>query len=121
MDAIGFLIQQPPFDDLDDATMQRVAESMEIEFFASGAAILGAGEDRGNRIYVVRVGLVALLQEDRLLDLLTPGESFGAIGLTARRTDASVVAHEDTLCYLIGDRSAAIASRRPSPLGPWPE
>jgi len=103
----AFLRRYPPFDDLTERELSRVADSVRIEFFEAGAEILRQGGEPAAFLYVVRTGAVELLDEGEVVDLLVGGEAFGHPSLTSGLSPAfSVRAHEDTLCYLI-DREVA--------------
>ncbi len=110
-----FLRRYPPFDELPEHELERVADSVRIEFFEAGTEILRQGGEPASFLYVVRTGAVELLDEGDAVDLLVEGESFGHPSLTSGLSPAfSVRAHEDTLCYLI-DREIAeqvLATRR---------
>jgi CBS domain-containing protein len=101
-DIAEFLGGHPPFDTLDEETLQRVAASAEIEFHAAGTAILESAEETSRFAYVVRRGSVELLIEGRLLDLLGEGEMFGFASLLEEAPLGFVArAAEDTLVYRI--------------------
>ena len=65
-DIAQFLAQHPPFDTLDEETLDHVASSAEIEFYATGTAILESAEATSRHAYVVRRGSVELLVDGRL-------------------------------------------------------
>lgn len=103
MHAVGdFLRDFPPFRDSPAALVDDVVAATEIEFFPKGALVLRAGHRPAEYAYVVRAGAVELLDGDRLVDMLDPGDIFGlpslltdlAPGLDAR-------ASEDLLVYRI--------------------
>jgi CBS domain-containing protein len=101
-DIAEFLRGHPPFDTLDDETLERVAASAEIEFHASGTPILESAEETSRFAYVVRRGSVELLIDSRLLDLLGEGEMFGFASLLEEGPLGFVArAAEDTLVYRI--------------------
>jgi CBS domain-containing protein len=101
-DIAEFLRGHPPFDALDEETLERVAASAEIEFHAAGTAILESAEETSRFAYVVRRGAVELLIEGRLLDLLGEGEMFGFASLLEEAPLGFVArAAEDTLVYRI--------------------
>lgn len=102
MDVRSFVRSFPPFDAQDDATIARVVDSMQIEFFSAGSVILPQPGEAPEYAFMVRTGAVELLDGDRLVDLLHPGEVFGHS--TVRPSGSPVLtarAHEDTLCYLL--------------------
>ena len=58
-----FLRRYPPFDDLTQEELDRVADSVRIEFFETGTEILRQGGEPASFLYVVRTGAVELLDE----------------------------------------------------------
>jgi CBS domain-containing protein len=101
-DIAEFLRRHPPFDTLDEGALDRVAESTEIEFHASGTPILESAEETSRFAYVVRRGSVELVIDGRLLDLLGEGEMFGFASLLEEAPLGFVArAAEDTLVYRI--------------------
>jgi CBS domain-containing protein len=101
-DIADFLRVHPPFDTLDGETLERVAATAEIEFHASGAAILERAAETSRFAYVVRRGSVELVIDARLLDVLGEGEMFGFASLLEDAPLGFVArAAEDTLVYRI--------------------
>jgi CBS domain-containing protein len=101
-DIAEFLQEHPPFDTLDEETLERVAASAEIEFHAAGTAILDSAEETSQFAYVVRRGSVELVIDGRLLDLLGEGEMFGFASLLEQGPLGFVARPaEDTLVYRI--------------------
>jgi len=72
-----FLARHPPFDSVVPEELERVARSVQIEFFPAGTTILRQAGEPARFLYVVRTGAVELLDEGRVLDLLGEGEAFG--------------------------------------------
>jgi CBS domain-containing protein len=114
-DIAQFLAQHAPFDSLDEETLERVAGSAEIEFYAAGTAILESAEATSRFAYVVRRGAVELLVDGRLHDVLTEGEMFAfasilqdaPLGFVAR-------AAEDTLAYRFPEQAILPVLERPA-------
>jgi CBS domain-containing protein len=101
-DIAEFLRAHPPFDSLDEETLEEVAGSAEIEFFAAGTAILDSADAVAEFAYLVRSGSVELVVEDRLLDVMGEGEMFGFVSLVSEGPLGFVArAAEDTLVYRI--------------------
>jgi CBS domain-containing protein len=102
-DIAEFLRNHPPFDSLDDETLETVAGSAEIEFHAARAPIIASPDAPVAHGYVVRRGSVELLlEEGRLLDLIGEGEMFGFVSLVSDAGPGFVArAAEDTLVYRI--------------------
>lgn len=108
MDVATFLGRHPPFDALDPEALAEVAVGVQIEHFAPGVAIVEEAGAPARFLYVVRKGAVEVLEGGRLVDLLGEGESFGVPSLLAGEAPTETVrAHEDTLCYLIEEETAA--------------
>ena len=100
-DIAEFLRAHPPFDSLDEETLERVAASAEIEFHAARTEILDSA-DVAEFAYVVRRGSVELVVEGRLLDLIGEGEMFGFVSvLSEGPLGFAARAAEDTLVYRI--------------------
>ncbi len=107
MQVEAFLARYPPFDSLAPEELERVAGSVQVEFFPAGTTILRQAGEPARFLYVVRAGAVELLDEGRVLDLLSEGEAFGHPSLLSGLGPTfEVRAHEDTLCYLV-DREIA--------------
>ena len=71
----GFLRRFPPFDVLAEAELDRIASSVEIEYFLAGSVILLHGERPSAHMYVVRKGAVELVDRGRSFDVLTTERS----------------------------------------------
>ena len=121
-DVAEFLADQPPFDALDAEDLERVARAAEIEFHPARALVFDRDAGPLDHVWVVRSGAIELLDGDRVIDLLGPGEALGYSsllsgmppGLTAR-------ALEDTLAYRLPDPRALLSDParlrfRPHPL-----
>ena len=99
-----FLGRQAPYDSLDPAELEQLAGHVEVEYFGRGTMIVPADAEPLDRLYVVRVGSVEVLDQGRVVDLLGPGDTFGQVSLLTGLPPALTVrAPEDTLCYLLPD------------------
>jgi CBS domain-containing protein len=99
-DVAEFLVRQPPFDELDGDALERLAATVEIEFFPAGRIVFAQGAEPASHAHLIRTGAIELLDEGRVLDLLGEGELFGhASMLSGLPTGFAARAHEDTLCY----------------------
>jgi CBS domain-containing protein len=102
MDVRSFLSRHPPFDALDREALERVARSVEIEHFAPGTVILQQSGEPAHHLVVIRRGAVEVVDSGRVVDLLVEGEAFGGPSLVSGGSPAAtIIAHEDSLCYLI--------------------
>jgi CBS domain-containing protein len=99
-----FLGRQAPYDSLDSADLDRLAQRVEVEYFARGTLIVAADSAPLDRLYVVRTGLVEVDDDGRVVDLLGPGDTFGHVSLLSGLPPALTIrAAEETLCYLLPD------------------
>ena len=91
----AFLKRHPPFDDLDAATVVRLAERADIERFPAGTKIFEQGAEPPDAVRVVREGAVELVDHGRVVDLLGEGELFGHPSMVAALpTGLEARAHE---------------------------
>ena len=99
-DIAEFLRTHDPFSGLDEETLERLVERVEVEVFEAGATIFSQGERSHGRVLMVRRGAIELVDGGRVLDVLGKGELFGhpsmlsglPFGFEAR-------AQEDSRCY----------------------
>ena len=99
-----FLGRQAPYDSLDPADLELLAQHLEVEYFGRGTMIVSADAQPLDRLYVVRTGSVEVLDGGRVVDLLGPGDTFGHVSLLSGLPPALAVrAAEESLCYLLPD------------------
>jgi CBS domain-containing protein len=114
-DIADFLRRHPPFDSLDEETLEKVASAAEIEFYAAGEAILESAAATSEFVYVVRRGAVELLVDGRLHDLLGEGEMFAFASLLQDAPLGFVArAAEDTLVYRFPEHAIVPVLERPA-------
>src|SRR5271167_2356373 len=116
-----FLAQRPPFDRLAPGELGEIAAQATIEFHPAGATILSEDGGPVTFLRVVHSGAVDIVHEERLLDLLGPGDAFGqAAMLSGLPPGFEARAAEDTLCYRIPDATARplLARARSGELAP---
>lgn len=95
-----FLREHEPFATLDPDALAELAESVEIEYFPAGELIFGQHSEPAERVRMVVTGAVALMDGERALDLLGPGELFGHPSMLAGLpTGLAARAQEDTISY----------------------
>jgi CBS domain-containing protein len=117
-DITDFLRAHPPFDALALADVERAAACAEVEFFLAGSVIFAQGPEPIEHLRVVRTGAVEIVLDDRVLDLLAPGELFGhASMLSGLPPGFAARAHEDTLCYRLPEEVARALLARPESVG----
>ena len=102
LEILEFLRRFPPFDELPDESLHRVATSVDVRYFKAGSKIVEFGQE-AVAWYVVRSGAVEVFRRDgTLYNRLTEGGYFGEFGLLHRkRVRFPVCALEDTLLYMI--------------------
>ncbi len=114
-DIVEFLHLHPPFDDLDEPTLEELARKVEVEFFQAGSTIFRQGAEPSKHVRVVRRGAVELVDRGSVLDLLGEGELFGhASMLAGLPTGFEARAKEDTLCYRIPADAVVPLLERPA-------
>lgn len=95
-----YLSGRPPFEGLDPEALERLAATVEIEFFAAGATVFQQGAPAPDHTRVIRSGAIELLDDGRVLDRLGEGELFGHPSmLSGLPTGFAARAVEDTLVY----------------------
>ncbi|WP_018600014.1 putative nucleotidyltransferase substrate binding domain-containing protein [Mycobacterium sp. 155] len=103
-DITDFLAGHDPYDRLGDTDLQRLAATVEVEYFASGTTIVEAKSPTLHRLFVVRAGAVEIVDGGLVVDVLGPGDTFGHISVfSGQPPPLTVRATEDTLCYLLDD------------------
>ena len=102
LEILEFLRRFPPFGELPDEILRRVATSVDVRYFKAGSKIVEFGQE-AVAWYVVRSGAVEVFRRDgTLYNRLTEGGYFGEFGLLHRkRVRFPVCALEDTLLYMI--------------------
>ncbi len=96
------LAHRPPFDALATEELAEVVAETELEFYAAGAMILSEDGGPVTFLRVIHSGGVDIVHEEKLLDLLGPGDTFGhAAMLSGLPPGFEARAAEDTLCYRI--------------------
>lgn len=102
IEVVSFLGKHPPFEDLPEAALVRLAESVEVAYFRRDQDILSFGNPIQD-LYVIRSGAVETYRRTgELYSRLSEGDVFGQMGLLRnRRVRFTVKAIEDTLVYCI--------------------
>jgi CBS domain-containing protein len=107
VDIPSFLRMYPPFDELDDEQLANVVRHTHIEFYPAGAEIVRRAAAPSEFLYVVRKGLVHAVDGDQVADVLGEGEFFGFVSIfTGLEAAFTILAIEDTICYLIDQEIA---------------
>ncbi len=99
---VEFLLTYPPFNALPPAEVERAAASAEVEFHLAGTVIFSQGAHSSEFLRVIRVGVVEIVHDGRVLDVIGVGEMFGhASMLSGLPTGFAARSAEDTLTYRI--------------------
>lgn len=102
LEILDFLRAHPPFGDLPDDVLERVAAAVDVRYYKAGEQIVAFGQP-AEFWHVVRSGAVEVFRRNgTLYNRLTAGGYFGEFGLLRHgRVRFPVTALEDTLLYLI--------------------
>ena len=101
---VDFLSEQSPYDSLDADDLQLLARRLDVEFVSAGTFIVPAESPPLSNLWVVRTGLVEIMDRGAVVDQLGPGDTFGHVSLLSGLSPAmSVKAAEDTLLYVLPD------------------
>lgn len=101
---VDFLADQPPYDVLSGDELTALVEGLEVEFFGAGSTIVAADGPPLDHLWVLRRGLVEVVDRGRVVDHLVPGDTFGHISvLTGLAPALTVRAVEDCLCLRLPD------------------
>lgn len=105
---IEFLKTVSPFQDLDETTLRRLADSVTEESYPKGFTILHQDGPASEHLRVITKGAVKIFvssgqDETMAIDTRGEGECFGFLSLVSGdKSRANVMAVEDTSCYLVG-------------------
>ena len=101
-DTARFLSRFPPFDSLDTAALGRVADAVVERTVPAGVRVLVEDGPPGDALFVVRSGAMDLLRNDRVVEVISPGEVFGHPTLLTGLPPAFTVrCREDAVVYVI--------------------
>jgi CBS domain-containing protein len=103
-----FVKTVPPFHLLSEKALSELVAALIIEYFPKGEVILSPKGPPTQFLYVIRSGGVRFLSrekgagEEKIYDYRDEGDFFGLISLlNGAPSPFTIVAEEDTLCYLI--------------------
>lgn len=109
--AVTFLRSSPPFQDLDEAALEELANSIVEETYARGAPVIDSGDSDGTPVRIIKQGAVKVTipfgrNDETLIDYRGEGEIFGYMALlTGDKLRGEIVFLEDTVCYRIERRA----------------
>ncbi|GAK84862.1 predicted signal-transduction protein containing cAMP-binding and CBS domains [Vibrio ponticus] len=101
----SFLAQHPPFDELEENVLNRIATSVEVAYYREGSDIINFG-DQIHDLYMVRSGVVEIYRRNgELYNRLDAGALFGQMGLlTHNKVRFPARSVRDTLLYCIPEK-----------------
>lgn len=106
---LDFLSGQSPYDALDADDLQRLVRNLDVEFVNAGTQIVTENSAPLKNLWVVRTGLVEILDRGAVIDQLSQGDTFGHISVLSGLSPAMTVrAAEDTLLYVLPDPRAVL-------------
>lgn len=102
LEVLDFLRRHPPFGDLPEEVLVKIASQVEVGYFKAGTQILEFNQEI-DALYVVRSGAVEVFRRNGdLYNRLSEGGFFGEFGLLRnKKVRFPVQALEDTLVYFI--------------------
>jgi CBS domain-containing protein len=99
---LTFLKETPPFYFLHPEELQLLTESLNVRYIEEEEILFEEGTPARPEVYLIRDGSVWLLQQDKILDRLEPGELVGVRSLlTSRPYKATARVAEASLLYEI--------------------
>jgi CBS domain-containing protein len=104
---IDFFQNVLPFDQLPRESLGELVDDIAMEYYQKGEEILKQGGKPSEFLGVIKKGGVKVCQaaengEEVIVDLRSEGEHFGMLSLiSGDRARNSVIAIEDTICYLV--------------------
>lgn len=107
-EVVGFLKTVPPFQFLADEDLKSVAATITMEFYPRDTLILKQDGTASDALRIIKKGGVQVSMrtengENVVIDQRGEGETFGLVSLIGKdRQKTSVIALEDTICYLVG-------------------
>ena len=105
--AIAFFRDIMPFDGLDEATLNDIAQHCRVDFYPKGTRLLKQGETDITHLYLIqRGGVKAFIEDDQgevtLKDFRGVGAYIGALGIIrGTLANLNIETVEDTFCFLL--------------------
>jgi CBS domain-containing protein len=106
-DAVIFLKRFPPFQFLDETTIQSVSETLSTATYAKDTLILKQDGPPSEYLRIIVRGGVKVYRtspdgQEMIIDYRGEGDTFGFLSLIGKdRAKANIVAIDDTVCYLL--------------------
>ena len=106
-EAVRFLAQIPPFQFLEGPLLRELAQSLTMAFHPKGEVILQQDGPVSEHLQIIQKGVVKITirpkggSDEPLVDYRERGESFGLVSVMGGQQRSTVVALQDTICYLL--------------------
>ncbi len=120
-DAVRFLAQIPPFQFLEGPLLRDLAQSLTMEFYPKGSVILEQDGPVSESLRIIQKGVVKISirpkgsGDEEVSDYRERGETFGLVSLMGGHQKTTIVAMQDTICYLLPkDRLNDLMSSHPA-------
>src|ERR1039458_3261834 len=124
-DAVRFLSQIPPFQFLEGPLLRKVSQSLTMEFYPKGSVILQQDGPVSESLRIIQKGVVKITLrpkgsgEEVVVDYRERGETFGLVSLMGGHQKTTIVAMQDTICYLLPrDQLNEMMSSHPAIMAP---
>ena len=106
-EAVRFLAQIPPFQFLEAPLLREVAKGLTLEFYPKGAVILQQDGPSSDFLQIIQKGVVKITLRPKaggdevVVDYREQGETFGLVSLMGGHQKTTIIAIQDTICYLL--------------------
>ena len=106
-EAVRFLSRIPPFQFLEEPLLRELVQSLTMTFHPKGAVILQQDGPVSEHLQIIRKGGVKITlrpeggAEEVIVDYREQGETFGLVSLMGGHQRTTIVAVQDTTCYLL--------------------
>lgn len=107
-EVIAFLKKIPPFQFLDDSTLDMVVGNLSLDFYPRDSIILKQYGTPSDSVRIIKKGSVKVLMasevggEEVVIEYKGEGDTFGFLSLIGKdKQRTTVMAMDDTLCYVL--------------------
>lgn len=106
-EAIRFLAAVPPFQFLEPGLLRKVAGCLTMAFYPTGAIIRQQDGPAGESLHIIKKGAVKISfrseaeEQELVVDYREVGETFGLVSLLGGLQKTTIIAMQDTICYLL--------------------
>jgi len=106
-ETVRFLAQVPPFQFLEEALLRELVQSLTLAFHPKGEVILQQDGPTSDHLQIIKKGAVKITlrpeggPDEVVVDYREMGETFGLVSLMGGTQRTTIVAVQDTTCYLL--------------------